>query len=72
MDLAKELRYDTVGAANPVTLSSLRSLVGPDQILFGSNFPWDSEESVASSVRYLMEATGRPLEQNLNLNGRGA
>jgi predicted TIM-barrel fold metal-dependent hydrolase len=51
LDLAKGLSYDTVGAANPVTLSSLQSLVGPDRILFGSNFPWDSAESVEASLR---------------------
>jgi predicted TIM-barrel fold metal-dependent hydrolase len=72
LDLAKAVRYDTVGAANPVTLSSLQSLVGPDQILFGSNFPWDSEESIGSSIRYLVEATGWPPEKGSNLNGMGA
>jgi predicted TIM-barrel fold metal-dependent hydrolase len=72
LDLAKGLCYDTVGAANPVTLFSLRSLVGPDRVLFGSNFPWSPEESVDHSIRYLAEATGRPLETNLNPSGRGA
>jgi predicted TIM-barrel fold metal-dependent hydrolase len=72
LDLAKGLYYDTVGAANPVTLSSLRSLVSPDRILFGSNFPWDSEESVESSIRYLAGATGRKQEENPNLVGKAA
>ncbi len=72
LDLAKGLCYDTVGAANPVTLPSLRSLVGPEQILFGSNFPWDSTESVYSSIRYLTEATGRQQEKNPNLVGKAA
>jgi predicted TIM-barrel fold metal-dependent hydrolase len=72
LDLAKGLCYDTVGAANPVTIASLRSLVGPDQVLFGSNFPWDSEESVESSIRYLAEARGRQQETNLNLVGKAA
>lgn len=72
LDLAKGLCYDTVGAANPVTLSSLRSLVGPDRVLFGSNFPWNSEESVESSIRYLAEATGRQQETSPTLVGKAA
>ena len=72
LDLAKGLNYDTVGAANPVILSSLQSLVGPDRILFGSNFPWDSEESVDSSIRFLVESTDWPRGKNLNLDGMGA
>ncbi|MBT8396647.1 MAG: amidohydrolase [Gemmatimonadetes bacterium] len=72
LDLAKGLRYDTVGATNPVTLSSLQSLVGPDRILFGSNFPWDSEESVGSSISYRVGAKGRPPGKSSNLNGMGA
>jgi aminocarboxymuconate-semialdehyde decarboxylase len=53
LELAKGVSYDTAGAANPVTLSSLRSLVGSDRILFGSNFPWDSEPSIEASLGML-------------------
>lgn len=53
LELAKGLRYDTVGAANPVTLAALLRLVGPEQVCFGSNFPWDREDAVHASLRVL-------------------
>ena len=43
LELAKSVSYETAGFENPVTLTALRRLVDPEQILFGSNFPWDSE-----------------------------
>jgi predicted TIM-barrel fold metal-dependent hydrolase len=59
LQLAKQVAYDTVGAANPVSYVALRQLVGPDQIRFGSNFPWDSEESVEASIGFLSSRGGR-------------
>ena len=53
LELAKGVSYDTVGAANPVTLTSLRSLVGPERILFGSNYPWEAEQSIESALGFL-------------------
>jgi predicted TIM-barrel fold metal-dependent hydrolase len=53
LELAKKVAYDTVGASNPVGYVALRQLVGPSQIRFGSNFPWDSEESVKASISFL-------------------
>lgn len=61
LELARGVSYDTVGAANPVTLAALRRFVGPDGIRFGSNFPWDSEQSVEASLRFLEGTGGTPL-----------
>ena len=36
---AKQFHYDTAGAANRGALVSLRELVGPSQIVFGTDFP---------------------------------
>jgi predicted TIM-barrel fold metal-dependent hydrolase len=58
LELAKAVSYDTVGAANPATLAALRRLVPPDSIVFGSNLPFDSEQSVEASLRFL-EGNGR-------------
>jgi predicted TIM-barrel fold metal-dependent hydrolase len=58
LELARGVSYDTVGAANPVTLAALLRIAGPDGILFGSNFPWESEQHVEAAVRFL-EETGR-------------
>jgi predicted TIM-barrel fold metal-dependent hydrolase len=49
--------YDTVGAANPVTLTSLQSLVSPDRMLFGSDFPWESEPAIEASLGFLEKGT---------------
>ena len=58
LELARGVSYDTVGAANPVTLAALRRLAEPDRIRFGSNFPWESAQSVEASIRFL-EGDGR-------------
>ena len=59
LQLAKHVGYDTVGATNPVSHAALRQLVGPGQIWFGSNFPWDSEESVEASIGFLSSREGK-------------
>jgi predicted TIM-barrel fold metal-dependent hydrolase len=43
LELAKGVSYETASFESPVVLAALRKLVEPEQILFGSNFPWDSE-----------------------------
>ncbi|MBT8397284.1 MAG: amidohydrolase family protein [Gemmatimonadetes bacterium] len=43
LELAKKMSYETAESADPITLAALRRLVGPEQILFGSNFPWGAE-----------------------------
>jgi predicted TIM-barrel fold metal-dependent hydrolase len=58
LELAKRVAYDTVGAANPVTCAALQQLVSPGQIRFGSNFPWESEESVEASIAILSHREG--------------
>jgi predicted TIM-barrel fold metal-dependent hydrolase len=57
LELAKQVSFDTVGAANPVASAALRHLVQPGQIRFGSNFPWDSEENVEASIRFWEEGS---------------
>lgn len=36
----RRFHYDTAGAANPVTMNGLRTLVNPSQILFGTDHPF--------------------------------
>jgi hypothetical protein len=61
LELAKQVAYDTVGGANPVNHVALEHLVDPGQIRFGSNFPWQSEDSVEASIRFWEDAwTGLP------------
>jgi hypothetical protein len=60
LELAKGVNYDTVGATDIVTHRALRELVGPDRIRFGSNFPWESEERVAASIRFLAQELRNP------------
>ena len=53
LELAKSVSYDTAGTANPVVMTALRRLVEPERIRFGSNYPWDSEAVVESSLCFL-------------------
>jgi predicted TIM-barrel fold metal-dependent hydrolase len=68
LELAKRVTYDTVGATNPVSYVALRNLVGPGQIRFGSNFPWDPEESVGASIDFLSSGGGT-LPSSPNVEG---
>ncbi len=61
LELARVVEYDTVGAANPVTLAGLQRLAGPGRIRFGSNFPWKSEERVEAAIRFLTGGVDRSL-----------
>jgi len=51
---AKKFFYDTAGAANRGVIASLLELVGPPQILFGTDFPpGGTNRAVAEAVRSL-------------------
>lgn len=47
----KRLYYDTAISATPYAFAALKELVEPSQILFGSDYPYLSEELVASTIR---------------------
>ena len=49
----KRLYYDTAMSATPYALSSLRELVGPSHILFGSDNPFLPEREIAEMVQGL-------------------
>jgi predicted TIM-barrel fold metal-dependent hydrolase len=53
LDLAKSVSYDVADSCSPFTLRALEKLVNPEQVLFGSNFPWSSEAQVAKSIETL-------------------
>jgi predicted TIM-barrel fold metal-dependent hydrolase len=44
--------YDTALSANPIQLQALKALVGPTQIVFGSDFPF---MSIRDAVEALQE-----------------
>jgi 6-methylsalicylate decarboxylase len=46
----RQLHYDTALSANPFALRCLRELVGPDHILFGSDFPFAPEPVAKLSI----------------------
>jgi predicted TIM-barrel fold metal-dependent hydrolase len=50
MHYLRMLHYDTALSANPHALRSLCELVGPGQILFGSDFPFAPEPIAAASI----------------------
>jgi predicted TIM-barrel fold metal-dependent hydrolase len=57
LELAKNLSYDTAGAADPVVFAALRHLVEPTRLCFGSNFPWESEEVIEESLRFRLNSS---------------
>jgi predicted TIM-barrel fold metal-dependent hydrolase len=47
----RRLYYDTAMSATEHALPSFRSLVGPDHILFGTDFPFMPEETTVETIR---------------------
>lgn len=47
----KRQYYDTASASNPTSLSALLSVVPGSQVVFGSDFPFISEDEPASDLR---------------------
>ena len=67
----KRLYYDTAISATPYALRSLQALVDPSQILFGSDYPYLSDELVANEVQAIstldtLEAQSRAAIQREN------
>jgi 6-methylsalicylate decarboxylase len=59
------LYYDVAMSATPEQMSCLRSLVGPDHILFGSDYPFmpaDHAVSNSAGFRAFRDSTGQGLE----------
>jgi predicted TIM-barrel fold metal-dependent hydrolase len=50
MHYLKRFHYDTALSANPHALRSLRELVDPSQILFGTDFPFAPEPITQMSI----------------------
>jgi len=47
---ARHFYYDTAGSANPVQLQSLKLLIPPSQILFGTDYPFGNLGTTVSGV----------------------
>jgi len=49
----RKFYFDTAGSANPVTMQGLRTLVGPSQIVYGTDYPFGGTNGPANIVRNL-------------------
>lgn len=58
MHYLRQFRYDTALSANPHALRSLCELVGPSQILFGTDFPFAPEPVTQMSIDGLTQYDG--------------
>jgi predicted TIM-barrel fold metal-dependent hydrolase len=58
IEYLKRLYYDTAMSATPYALSSLRELVDPSHILFGSDWPFLPEPQIGESVEGLSQYSG--------------
>lgn len=56
LDLARSVSYEVADACSRFTLAGLRQLVEPDQILFGSGFPFASVAMATRSLEQLRAA----------------
>ena len=54
----KRLYYDTAISAFPTSFASLRTLVDPSHILFGSDYPFLPEPLVQQQTRGIADYTG--------------
>ncbi|MFM9971891.1 MAG: amidohydrolase family protein [Burkholderiales bacterium] len=43
--------YDTAASTNPVIIEALKRLVGPSQIVFGTDFPFVTSSTIAAGLR---------------------
>ena len=55
---SRSFYYDTALSAVPTALRSLQELVGPDKILFGSDFPFAPEPIARASIDGLASYDG--------------
>jgi Amidohydrolase len=63
-DLIASLRrpcYDTAMSASEYALPSLRSLVEPDHILFGTDYPFTPEDTTVQTIEGITGSTDPPL-----------
>lgn len=51
----RRLFFDTALSANPLAFSSLLKLVAPDKVLFGSDYPFAPEATMAATVKGLAD-----------------
>jgi predicted TIM-barrel fold metal-dependent hydrolase len=51
----KRLYYDTALSANKITFASLLELVAPQQVLFGSDYPFAPEATLVQTVKGLID-----------------
>ena len=49
----RKFYFDTAGSANPVTMQGLKTLVGPSQIVYGTDYPFGGTNGPANIVRNL-------------------
>ena len=54
----KRFYYDTAMASNPGTFGSLMELVGPEQVVFGTDYPYMPEFSIGEFIRQIREYPG--------------
>ena len=54
----QRFHYDVALSAGPEPLAALRALVGPDRVLFGSDWPYVPDEAVGETIRGALDGLG--------------
>jgi predicted TIM-barrel fold metal-dependent hydrolase len=68
----RRLWYDTALSASAVQMDALRALVGPDRILFGSDFPYVPDGTVEAESRDLDGYAGFDAEARVLMERKNA
>jgi predicted TIM-barrel fold metal-dependent hydrolase len=56
----KKLYYDIAGISDPIPFNAIRELVGPSQLLFGTDYPfWPPQVAIATLAEFGMSAAER-------------
>jgi predicted TIM-barrel fold metal-dependent hydrolase len=71
MSELKRLYFDTALSANQLVFSALLKLVAPEQVLFGSDYPFAPESTMAATVKGLSEL-GLPADVLLGIESLNA
>ena len=65
----KRLLYDTAQVVNPIAIRALLELVGPDRVVYGSDFPFVAEPAVTLATSTLPGLVGAFTKDETKMRG---
>jgi 6-methylsalicylate decarboxylase len=66
----KKLHYDIAGISDPIPFNAIRELVGPSQLLFGTDYPfWSPQVAIATLAEFGISPDERERIERRNVHG---